>query len=125
MPTNNELIDILKRERVTVLDQRTLFEQNAADATKRLNEIDAAVSALGGIVVKKSSAPSVTDIVEAAARSTAKGATFDNAALRRLATAMYPAEADKIKTGVYNAVQKLMAKKVIVKAPGGYQLVPI
>lgn len=125
MPTNTELIAQLKNERATVAGQREAFEQSVADATKRLSQIDTAIEALGGEVQRKLTGPTATEIVEAAARAVSAGQVFDNAALKRMATTMYPHMADKIKTGIYTAVNALLKKKKLIRAAGGFAVAPL
>lgn len=130
--SNDEIIKVLKEERVKVCEQKASLEEQSKATLTRIKQIDESILALGGTVDQRRESPPIATIIEAAARSLPAGTVFDHADLKAKATAIYPTLVEKIKTGVYSATAALLKKKVFIResanpgtgSKGGFKLAP-
>lgn len=118
MTTNNEdvaaAIAALERE----------ADRIRHDAARRVYALEAAIWVLKGERPRRTSGEaSVTEMIEAAARACAKThPVLDHRPTYQKAVEMYPEKAHKLRTGVYPAFKKLIARGVMKRVPGGFAL---
>lgn len=109
------------------------LEKQVAGANEMIRRNKAAIDALEGRAAVSANGNGkgnghkqtpVTELLLQAAKDMKDGATFDQRALRDKAMALFPTDAERIKTGVYSGVASMERSKKIRRAPGGFQLVP-
>lgn len=110
-----------------------------AAAQVKIGKLESAIAALEGRtppagngtnVTKRANGPngkSVAEIVELVAREMGAPAgitVIDARGIRDQAMIKFPESADMIRRGIYNAVQTLKRKKVVMLCPGGFTVAP-
>lgn len=115
-----EIVNKLKTERAALQDRMQRDQL-------RINRLNFAIEGLERQAPEPptpaAKGPSVYDMAVVTVEQMHNGTVFDAQSLREKMTGLYPAEAHRIKVGVYNAIATLHKKNKIERTPGGFRAV--
>lgn len=123
---NAQIIQELHAQRRSLESDLQMKRASLAQTQTDLDRITTAIAALEGkalpvaAIGKEPEGPPVTEILLDCAKGC--GAIFDQKTIAKVASEKFPAKADLIRRGVYNACATLLKKEKIFRAPGGFTL---